>query len=106
MKKVQNQGKVYIAIENPGLLPLAPFVSLRSIKAMGTCSGMAPLTLPGQVKEQVQKEGEDKDITKRQNELYIEVWKLFSLISTHISALLPCAMLSRHDGLTKTDNKT
>ena len=55
MKKVQNQGKVYIAIENPGLLPLAPFVSLRSIKAMGTCSGMAPLTLPGQVEEQVQK---------------------------------------------------
>ena len=54
---VEHVKKVYSAKENPRLLPLAaPFVSLRSIKAMGTCSkGMAPLTLPGQVEEQVQK---------------------------------------------------
>ena len=55
MGKVQNQEKLYTAIENPGLHPLAPFVSLRSIKAMGTCSGMAPLTLPGQVESKSKK---------------------------------------------------
>ena len=33
--------------------------------------------------------------TKRQNELYSEVWKLFSQSSTDVPALLPCAMLPR-----------
>ena len=33
--------------------------------------------------------------TKRQNELYSEVWKLLSPSSTGVPALLPCAMLPR-----------
>ena len=33
--------------------------------------------------------------TKRQNELYSEVWKLFSQSSIGVPALLPCAMLPR-----------
>ena len=33
--------------------------------------------------------------TKRQNELYSEVWKLFSQISDGVPAQLPCAMLPR-----------
>ena len=32
-------------------------------------------------------------ITKRQNELYSEVWKLFSQSSADVPAPLPCAML-------------
>ena len=34
--------------------------------------------------------------TKRQNELWSEVWKLFSQSSTDVPALLPCASLPRH----------
>ena len=33
--------------------------------------------------------------TKRQNELYSEVWKLFSQSSTDVPALLPCAILPK-----------
>ena len=36
-----------------------------------------------------------KSTTKRQNELLGEVWKLFSLSSTDVPALLPCARLPR-----------
>ena len=46
--------------------------------------------------------------TKRQNELYIEIWQLCSQSSTDALALLPCAMLPRQARGThkKTANKT
>ena len=45
-------------------------------------------------------------LTKRQNELYSEVRKLFSQNSTGLPALLPCALLQRQAGGTHRKQAT